>query len=116
MMSLHNATSQQAQHSFFCPVVSPGLSSVEVLVQKEKVEGRGLNGGPVSSLQWWCSLCKRQFCSREEGRGPPDSRTHPASDSKPGPGRTGSVWVPASLLKGDGLDRRALEGLEAAQL
>ena len=38
-MSLHNATSQQAQHSFFCPVVSPGLSSVEVLVQKEKVEG-----------------------------------------------------------------------------
>lgn len=108
-MSLHNAPSQQAQHSSFCPVFPPGLSSVEVLVQKEKVEGRGLNGGPVSSVRQWCSLCRRQLCSRGEGRGPriPGPTQHQIRS--PALGTPAPYRVPVPLLKGDDLDRRALE-------
>lgn len=100
--------SQHSVHSFV-PFSPWFIVSREVLIQKEKADDRGLNGGPVSSVQWWCSPCRRQFCPSGEGRGPWVPRPTPRRTRSPALGAPAPHWVPESLLKGDSLDGRALE-------
>lgn len=106
MMSLHNATSQQAQLSFF-RFFLVYLQLSEVLVQKEKVEAEGLREAlsPLSTVL----PVQKQFRFLWEGKGtrapvptPPLIHTVVLSTSAP-------HRVPVSLLKGSSWERRALE-------